>query len=733
VLLCLLSSICCLIALCWVLRVWRLHLHVPFTYWGDALYFDTWVKGVMEGNWPWHNARIGMPFGADWRDFPVTLTLEALGVRVLALFTSSPGLILNLIWLLGTAACAGFATYSLQRLGVQRLVAASLGIVYALQPFTFYRGVGHFNLMFYLVPLLATGAIEIAVGSIPRSQAAPGGAAIATAWPKRLTGILRATPPYIYIASLAQGLSYIYNSFFAVVLFAVATLLAYSVSRRRSALVAGSLAIALTCGAVSVSLAPNLLYRAKYGANPAMAYKSPVEGEVYGLKLRHLFTPIPGNPLPPLQYIQKTLDNAGFSGEYENATARLGTLGSFGLLFLLAWTLSSCLRKPSTDDRATSILGACSALALTCLLLATVGGFGSLFNVFVAPDIRCYNRIVVFIDFFAIAAVGLLLTRAWGWSQRRNWPKPILMGVLGLLTVFGVSDQAVTTTYLDHVPREQQFKLDAAFVKSVESILPRNASVFQLPFTEFPADGGTVQMLGYDHSRAYLHSHTLRWSWGGMSGREAGEWVRNTSRLPVRKMLTRLSAAGFSGIWVDRFGYNPGTSPELKIAAELGEQGTQRSDGRIAFYDLRPYSEYLRKTNTPSEIHLLQEYASHPVEVTFPLGFYGEERNDKQTWRWCSRHGVIQVHNPIPQPRTVKLAMTLQTGWSEPGTIIISADEQTEAVKVTTNATLYARKIVLQPGQTLSVSFDCECKPINKPPGESRNLYFSLINFEATE
>jgi hypothetical protein len=52
---------------------------------------------------------------------------------------------------------------------------------------------------------------------------------------------------------------------------------------------------------------------------------------------------------------------------------------------------------------------------------------------------------------------------------------------------------------------------------------------------------------------------------------------------------------------------------------------------------------------------------------------------------------------------------------------------------VTTNATLYARKIVLQPGQTLSVSFDCECKPINKPPGESRNLYFSLINFEATE
>ncbi|MDQ2843058.1 MAG: hypothetical protein M3Y72_18870 [Acidobacteriota bacterium] len=713
--------------------MWRLHLHVPFTYWGDALYFDTWVKGLMEGNWPWHNARIGMPFGADWRDFPVTLTLEALAVRILALFTSSPGLILNLIWLLGTAACAGFATYGLQRLGVQRWIAGSLGIVYALQPFTFYRGVGHFNLMFYLVPLLATGAIEIAVSRIPQSQNFPRTASVTAAWPKRLIGILRITPPYLYLACFAQGLSYIYNSFFAVVLFAVAALLAYAVSRRKSSLVAGFVVIALTCGVVSITLAPTLLYRAKHGTNPEMAYKSAVQGEIYGLKLRHLFTPIPGNPLPPLHYIQKKLDSAGFTDDNENATSRLGTLGGLGLLFLLAWVLYSCLRKPSTDDRSTSILGACSALALTCLLLATVGGFGSLFNVFVAPDIRCYNRVVVFIDFFAITAVGLLLTRAWVWSQRRNWPKPIVMGVLGLLVVFGVSDQAVTTTYLDHVPREQQFKLDAAFVKSVESILPRNASVFQLPFTEFPADGGTVQMLGYDHSRAYLHSHTLRWSWGGMSGREAGEWVRDTSRLPVREMLTRLSAAGFSGIWVDRFGYNPGTSPELKIAAELGEQGTQRSDSRIAFYDLRPYTEYLRKTNTPGEIHLLQEYASHPVEVTFPVGFYGEERNDKQTWRWCSRHGVMQFHNPVAQPRTVRLAMTLQTGWSEPYTIVISAEGKTDAIKVTTNTALYARKLLLQPGQTVSVSFDCNCKPVNAPPGESRNLYFALIDPKISE
>jgi hypothetical protein len=709
--------------------MWRINIHVPFTYWGDALYFDTWVKGLMEGNWPWHNARIGMPFGADWHDFPVTLTIEAMAVRILALFTTSPGLILNLLWLLGTAACSGFTTYCLQRLGVQRWIAGSLGIVYALQPFTFYRGISHFNLMFYMVPLLATGAIEIAMGRIPSRQSAFPAAATANPWPQRLMGILRAIPAYIYIACLGQGLSYIYDSFFAAALFAVAALLAYAVSRRKSVLVAGFVAIVITCGAVSASLAPTLLYRAKHGTNPAMAYKSPMEAEIYGLKLRQLLTPIPENPMLPLRYIQKKID-AGFTDKYENATSRLGTIGSLGLLFLLAWILFSCLRKPSINDRSPGVLGACAALALTCVLLATVGGFGSLFNVFVAPDIRCYNRIVVFIDFFAITAVALLLTQVGIWCLHRNLPKPVFAGALGILILFGVSDQAVTGLYQDTASREQQFKLDDAFVRSIESVLPRNASIFQLPFTPFPLDPGSFKMTPYDQSRAYLHSKNLRWSWGGVSGRKSGEWARQTSALPVKEMLGRLSSARFAGIWFDRFGYEPGTSPERDLAASLGAPALLRSDGRIAFYAMRPYSERLLN---PHETDLPGKYVLHPIEVTFPDGFYAEEHSGKQTWRWCSRHGVMQIHNTLPKPRTVTLETTLQTGRPELDTITVSVEgEHSDTFKVTSNTAPYTRRIVLPPEQTVNVSFDCNCMPINAP-ADFRQLYFRSINPKVVE
>jgi phosphoglycerol transferase len=725
------SAVACAVILCFVLRVDRLDLHVPLTYWGDALYFGSWVKGLIDGNWPWHNPRLGMPFGAEWRDFPVSLMIEAVAVRIFAKFTSSPGLVLNSLWLLATTACSGFATYSLQRLGVNKWVATSLGIIYALQPFTFYRGVSHFNLLFYLVPLLATGAIEIAAGLVFSTRGDGSSATPESSW-ARLTAVFRAIPPYLLLACLAQGFSYIYNAFFGVVLFAVAALVAFTVYRRKVKLFAASIAIVVTCGAALVNLAPTLVYWAKQGKNPAMAYKFPAEAETYGVKLRYLLTPIPDNPFPPLQYIQKKLDSAGFADQNESASSRLGLIGSGGLLFLLASALVSCLHKPLGDDPSTTVLGACSALALTCLLLGTVGGFGSFFNVFVAPDIRCYDRIIVFIDFFAVTAVGLLLTRAFAWFIRRNWPSPVFMAGLGLLVVFGVSDQALTGAYRNNGPRENEFKLDAAFEGSVEAAIPPNASVFQLPVTTFPMDGETFRIGPYDQSKPYLHSKTLRWSWGGITGREKGDWARRTSNLPVRDMLTNLSAAGFSGIWIDRFGYPTGTSPEREIREELGVAPLERPDGRIAFYDLRTKLKQRKTVEISRDVRLPEQHSVHPVEITFPAGFYAEEHNSRQAFRWCSRRGLIELRNTLPKFRSVKLDMTLQTGSAQQEPITISIGEQSERVGVTINSVSYSRKIQLPPGKTVSVSFDCECKPVNAP-GDPRDLYFALASLRVVE
>ena len=79
-------------------------------------------------------------------------------------------------------------------------------------------------------------------------------------------------------------------------------------------------------------------------------------------------------------------------------------------------------------------------LTVAGILLATIGGFGSLFAFLVSPDIRAYNRITGFLAFFALVAVGIALDRfhnsrtprlAIGWNcygGSRNGPRHLRSG-----------------------------------------------------------------------------------------------------------------------------------------------------------------------------------------------------------------------------------------------------------------------------------------------------------------
>ena len=52
----------------------------------------------------------------------------------------------------------------------------------------------------------------------------------------------------------------------------------------------------------------------------------------------------------------------------------------------------------------------------------------------------------------------------------------------------------------------------------------------------------------------YLHSKTLRWSAGGVRGRD-GEWQWPASALPMRDLVRGVAAMGFSALMLDRNGF----------------------------------------------------------------------------------------------------------------------------------------------------------------------------------
>ena len=77
--------------------------------------------------------------------------------------------------------------------------------------------------------------------------------------------------------------------------------------------------------------------------------------------------------------------------------------------------------------------------------------------------------------------------------------------------------------------------------------------VYQLPYTQdFPEVPAFRREPPYSPMRMYVHSRTLRWSYGGMKGRPGDLWHQAVDRLPLPERVGRLQAAGFAGLVLDR-------------------------------------------------------------------------------------------------------------------------------------------------------------------------------------
>jgi hypothetical protein len=715
-LICAASSASCLVLLVLFFRLWRTDLYVPFRSDGDALFILSWAKGILEGNWSWKNPRLGVPLGADWRDFLVNMPLEALTIRIIGIFSGSPGLAVNLAWLLGILGSSGSATFALLRLGARMSVAPVFGIIYALQPFVFYHGVPHLNLAPYLVPLLAAGCIEIlASGSSGSENWLPGKA--------KGGGVGRHIPAYFAIGCVLQGLSYIYYSFFTVFLTIIAAALAVVVHGWRARWRMAVAALLLVFTATSVSLTPWLTSRVSRGPNPTLSYKHPSEADIYGLKLRQLLTPIRNHPIKLFRGISSRFAAAHFPNENENAAGMLGAIGSAGLLLLLAVSLCAAAGRRIGPAVFAPILGASAALCLSSILLATVGGFGSIFNTFVLPDIRSYSRIAVFLEFFCVLAIALCVSWGFGLRAAHGIPRFLRLSALAVLSLAAAYDQCDLLTIPPLPIRTAELHSDQRFVSRIESVLPRGARLFQLPVSVFPLDAGVSRMQPYEQARLYLASRTTQWSWGGISGRE-GEWAANVAQLPLTDMLSRLAYAGFSGLTLNRLGYENSGIVEKQLSDLLGVQGAASDDGQFVFYDIQGYRARLLDATPPALRAARIEYALDPVETTFGDGFYGEEHNAEHRWHWSLTRSTLLVRNTASQPRTIRLSMVLQTGAAEPEAITITDGTRPNRILVTAKGSPYQRTMILAPDAQIRLSFTCECQALQTP--DPRELYFNL-------
>lgn len=555
----------------WVLQLGSVRMDVPFVYEADGLSGGTFVKGIIENGSALVVPRIGAPGISENYEFAGADGLFFAMIYVIGLFARSWPLTLNVFYLLGYPLAAVSAAWSSRRLGTSRLMSVAVGTVYALAPYHFTRGEGHLFLSaYFLVP----PAFVLALLSASDTPVFPHLAA--GSFKERLgsRGV------WLALLCLAIGSSGVYYAAFACFFILAGGLIGWLRTTNRLHLLSAGLLIALILIAGVANLSPSLIYGQTHEPNQAGLIRHPGEPEVIGLKMVQMFLPIDGHRIGALANIKAAyhegMQRLGPRLDSESvSSSSLGILASLGIAVLLAFAFVASAKPLSGTWRT---LGDMGTLTVWAILLATVGGLGTLAS-FVVPELRAYNRISIYLAFAALTCLALL-------AEQTARPRTRTGAIAALVVLVAISSLAVLDQTAPRMAVDPQiatrFAADNDFVDALERALPADSMVFQMPYTPYPEPGGPfAKMQDYDPLVGYLHSETLRWSYGAMKGRDTDRWQKRVSDLEARSLIVELRAEKFSALWLDRFGYEDGGAAFARqVEAVLGEPLLESDNGR---------------------------------------------------------------------------------------------------------------------------------------------------------
>jgi hypothetical protein len=594
-----------------VLELWDADLGVPFAYVRgnpgvyafepDAPFYQMLAKGGIDHAWFATNPDLGAPFHQELLDFPVSVdNLNLVGLKVLGTITGSVGATVNVFFLLTFAAVAVSMFLVLRALGASRGVASVVALLYTYLPYHFARGVPHLFLSAYwVVPLAGYLLLRVASARPPFTDERDDG----TGWRVRVT--TRSSVLW-FLACVAIASSGAYYAAFTLLFLVILAVVDFIARRRMRVLASAGVVVAAIAVVGLFNVAPNLIYIAVHGQDTDVVRRNPAETEFEGLKLSQLVLPVEQHRVHALAELQaKSTKSTPTRSERGQQLGAIGAAGLAGLLVALLVAIRRDGRRPSARDEARppedsvppprEALSTMGVLTVAAIVMATISGFSLLVFGFGIRELRSWNRISVFIAFFAFVVVAYGLD----WLRRRVpagrwWTTPVVIVALAAVLVVGILDQVSPAVVPDYAATKARWDSDAAFVAHVQRALPSGASVYELPYRYFP-EAPTVGTLGpYDLVRPYLHSDSLRWGWGGMLGREA-DWQASTAVLPAREMLDRIAAVGFDGLVYDEGStYHAGEPFPEDISAALGTRPFVSRDGELDYWDLRPYRRALR-------------------------------------------------------------------------------------------------------------------------------------------
>jgi len=258
------------------------------------------------------------------------------------------------------------------------------------------------------------------------------------------------------------------------------------------------------------------------------------------------------------------------------AVGLIAAAGLIGLLAAAAAPLVGRRRLRHPNDQALALI------ALTGLGLGITAGGGELLALLGLTEIRDWNRTSIYLGFVGVAAAAGALDR---YLARRSIPTTTVAVIVLACVTVAILDQTGAKDTPPYRSVAAEFTAERNFVQHIQQTAGNDAAVLQLPYTEYPESPMIVRMPEYAQMRGWLHSDTLRWSYGAIKGRPT--WQAGQQGLSVPDQLRRARQAGFSAVWVDRRGYEDnGSNIERQLRACLGPPLFVESDNERVLYDL---------------------------------------------------------------------------------------------------------------------------------------------------
>lgn len=685
--------------------------NMPYYYQGDTFFYHITTKALTESGWFQEIPQMGAPGTLDLREVPVSdHHLHFFLQKLLTLKTQYYLSILNNYFLLTFPLVMMCALFAFRQAGLSWMTGLAMSLLYTFLPYHIIRGQHHLFLSAYFpVPLFLIVLLWLLHGELT--------------WAQRRSWRFA----FALLVCLLVGSGGFYYAYFACFYLLLAAWMLWFRHRQAHQIWLPLGLLLLISLLVTAHLWPGIQYAWQYGTT-AVVNRTSSDADVYGLRLAQILLPVRFHRLKALSelkadYNQRPLIN-------ENDDASLGFIGAAGFLLLLGYFLFDKVRSREPAPAEPSLWLHLSVLTLSGFLLAMIGGVGSLVSLFGLTQLRAYNRISVFLAFFCLLAVGLWLEKFHKFLSQRLppslWAKSAFALFLTGLVWCGLLDQVSPYFLPNYQAARREFESDYNFVSEIEPKVPRGAMIFQLPVMSFPENPKVQRVFDYDLARTFLHSTHLRWSYGTIKGREPDAWVRHTAALPLAEMVQALIWAGFSGITIDRFGYQDNAaSYEAELSKLLGEIPINAPNGRQMFFDFTGYARRLRETTPPEQHKFLEDNARHPVLLLWQKGFHDQEGTPQDFWRWCQAKGRLQIINRSQQVREFVLEANF---FSETDSRLEISGFINERLLINRFGTPYSKKITVPPG-IHTIHFSSDARRI-LTLNDYRTLVFRVRNYQ---